>query len=284
MARFDVIEQRPSRRRWIAGVVIALAVAVPVGGVLLSRETPAPEPTPTPLPALSTFRPTVNMVHPDASGGETRTIKVAFPDGSRARVSYPAELRLAELGLRPYATVLMGTAFRELVAPYQGDAEVVAGGPMIRRLTPAVTLWPRQVGGGGQILLYGFDDWRITLRDQPMPLTFEERLTLAESVHGEVTSDGFLTFRTDPPVKMMEPGRILAGQPVGPQLWIGGGVGPLVVIAPMPDCDGSSRIAPEITRRSGSFGMTCRGDYQVSASGRRDFVARALEGIRIRPE
>ncbi|MEO3857177.1 hypothetical protein [Acrocarpospora sp. B8E8] len=284
MAGFDVIEQRPSRRRWIAGVVLALAVAVPIGGVLFSRDTRAPEPEPTPRPEVSALPAAANMVHPVETGDEVRTIKVAFPDGSRARVSYPADLRLADLGVRPYATVLMGTAFRELIAPYQGAAEVAAGGPMIRRLTPQVSLWPRQVGGGGQILLYGFDAWQITLRDQPMPLTFEDRITLAESVHGEVTSDGFLTFRTDPPVELMKPGRILAGQPVGPQLWIGGGVGPLVVLTPLPDCGADSRIAPAITRRSGAFGAACRNGYQVSASGRRDFVERAIETIKIRPE
>ncbi|WP_214110218.1 hypothetical protein [Acrocarpospora catenulata] len=285
----DVIEQRPSRRRrWIGVAVLLLAVAVPVGSMLFSESPapppPAPSPTFEPAPALSTFLPKPNVVHPAETGGKTRTIHVTFPDGSRARVSYPQELDLAGLGLRPYASVVLGTAFRELVAPYQGAAEVAAGGPMIRELAEGVTLWPRQVGSGGQVMLYAFGDWQITLRDQPDPLSYEDRRTLAHGLHGTVTKDGFLTYTADEPVRLMAAGQVLAGQPVGPQLWFGGGTGPLLVLAPSPSCDSVGQAVPLILLRTGAFGTRCRDGFMIAASGRQSFVDRAVEGIRIRPE
>ncbi|MBB5780387.1 hypothetical protein [Nonomuraea jabiensis] len=100
----DIIEQGPRgpRRAGIA-VLVALA-AVPFIVILASRDTsrPAPEP-PVPVREMITVRP--NAVYPAASGtGGTRTMRVTFPDGSRAELTYPAGLNLASLGARPYAS------------------------------------------------------------------------------------------------------------------------------------------------------------------------------------
>lgn len=296
MTRLDVVEHGPRRRRWAGAVVVAGLLAVPVLGILYGRGDsgpPVPPPAsaePTPRPATSPPQSTVNAVFPKARGsGDTRTITVTFPDGTRATVTYPAWMRLAERGVRPHvgASLRMAGAeeFRLLTAPFRGEAEVAQGGPMIRHLTDTVTLWPGPQGApsAGEVLLFEFDPWRIALQDKRDGLTFEQRRAWARALRGKVTRDGFLVLSARPPLALARPGEIRSGVVAGPQLWIGGGADPLVVLTPTPDCARRAIMPKAVRHRPGPSGETCQGDMHVAVSGSPDFVQAVLTGLTVRP-
>jgi hypothetical protein len=156
---------------------------------------------------------------------------------------------------------------------------------MIRHLSGNVTLWPGPPGPGpvGSVLLFQFGDWRIALQDDREGMTFEQRLTWALNLHGKVTKDGFLVLSATSPVTLSRPGEIRMGAPVGPELWIGGGTGPLVVLSPTPNCPHKASMPAVINQRPDASGALCRGDIHVAASGERDFVHQVLQDVRVRP-
>ncbi|MEU6719191.1 hypothetical protein ABZ897_47665 [Nonomuraea sp. NPDC046802] len=320
--RVDIVEQGPRRRGWVGLVVLAALVAVvPLIVVLTSRDTPRPRPHPTvtPTPVRDTISVTPNAVYPAADGtGGTMTMRVTFPDGTRAEIAYPADLNLASMGARPYTGGTLTTAgrhpgdrpgqaaesgtgraavpgagkpeesragevgvFRSLSAPLYGEAEIAAGRPMIRRLTGDVTLWPGPLGAGARdsVLLFDFGGWRIALRDERSEMTFDERLAWAEHVRGTLTPDGFLTLSAAGPVRLSRPGEVRDGVLVGPQLWLGGLSRRMLVLAPVPDCE---RPAPVVLDpRHTITGSACRGGFYLAASGDRDFVGSALKDVRV---
>ncbi|MFC4013759.1 hypothetical protein ACFOY2_41490 [Nonomuraea purpurea] len=114
--RVDIVEQGPRRRGWVGLVVLAALVAVPLIVVLTSRDTPRPRPRPTvtPTPVRDAISVTPNAVYPAADGtGATMTMRVTFPDGTRAEIAYPADLNLASMGARPYTGGTLTTAGRD---------------------------------------------------------------------------------------------------------------------------------------------------------------------------
>ncbi|MEW1844636.1 hypothetical protein AB0392_42410 [Nonomuraea angiospora] len=303
--RVDIIEQGPRgprgpRRAGIA-VLVALA-AVSLVGLLTSRDTsrPAPEPGPVPVREAVTVQP--NAVYPEARGtGGTRTLRVTFPDGSRAELTYPAGLNLASLGARPYTGGTLtgdGTAdgarsptgaseggvFRVLTAPLYGEAETAAGRPMIRHLTGGVTLWPGPLGvdTAGPVLLFAFGDWRIALQDERAGMTFEQRLAWAENLRGTLTPDGFLTLSAGGPLRLSRPGEIRDGVLVGPQLWLGGLSRRMLVLAPVPDCERQGRASVALDPRHTVSGSVCRAGFYLAASGDESFVRSVLRDVRVR--
>ncbi|MFI7223036.1 hypothetical protein ACIBO5_07420 [Nonomuraea angiospora] len=312
--RVDIIEQGPRgpRRAGIA-VLVALAAVSLVGlliGLLPSRDTsrPAPEPGPVPVREAVTVKP--NAVYPEASGtGGTRTLRVTFPDGSRAELTYPAGLNLASLGARPYTGGTLtgdaasngthsrtggeprsptgaseGGVFRALTAPLYGEAETAAGRPMIRHLTGGVTLWPGPLGvdTAGPVLLFAFGDWRIALQDERAGMTFEQRLAWAENLRGTLTPDGFLTLSARGPLRLSRPGEVRDGVLVGPQLWLGGLSRRMLVLAPVPDCERQGRASVALDPRHTVSGSVCRAGFYLAASGDESFVRGALRDVRVR--
>ncbi|MGW6498978.1 hypothetical protein [Nonomuraea angiospora] len=303
--RVDIIEQGPRGRRGPcrAGIAVLVALAaVSLVGLLTSRDTsrPAPEPGPVPVREAVTVQP--NAVYPEASGtGGTRTLRVTFPDGSRAELTYPAGLNLASLGARPYTGGTLtgdGTAdgtrsptgaseggvFRVLTAPLYGEAETAAGRPMIRHLTGGVTLWPGPLGvdTAGPVLLFAFGDWRIALQDERAGMTFEQRLAWAENLRGTLTPDGFLTLSARGPLRLSRPGEIRDGVLVGPQLWLGGLSRRMLVLAPVPDCERQGRASVALDPRHTVSGSVCRAGFYLAASGDESFVRSALRDVRVR--
>ncbi|SEM85983.1 hypothetical protein [Nonomuraea pusilla] len=287
--RFDVIEAGGRRRRrWIGVAVVAALLVVPAVSLLLSRD-PGPPP---PVPA-STSRPvatpvaaddTPNAVHPRAvrKGGD-EVIEVVFPDGRRAEVRYPAELALAGLGVRPFQGVWVDGQYRPLTAPYSVAAEVGRGGRPLRTLTPNVALWPPPPSGvsRGDVLLFTFGPWRVALPDQPVALTFEQRLAAAEGLRGTVTEDGYLVLSARGAVRLARPGETLAGLSVGPQLWFGGGAGPLLVFTQAPHCRAGQAAPSAVLSRTQPSGAVCRDGVQIAVSSSEEFRGKALDGIRI---
>ncbi|GII32524.1 hypothetical protein [Planotetraspora mira] len=285
----DIVEQGPRRPRWVGIVALVALVAVPLIVILANRDTSLPLPAVTPTPMRNAIGVTPNAIYPEAKGpGATRTMRVTFPDGSRAEITYPAELNLASLGARPYASgTLAGNGemdeFRTLTAPLYGEAETAAGRPMIRRLTDNVTVWPGPLGvdSAGSVLLFTFGDWRIALQDERAGMTFEQRLAWAENMHGKVTPDGFLTLSADGPVRLSRPGEIRDGMLVGPQLWLGGLSRQMLVLAPIPDCERPGSVV--LDSRHPISGSTCRDGFYLAAAGDQNFVQSALKDVRVRP-
>jgi hypothetical protein len=287
--QFDVIEAGPSgRRRWIGLVVVVAVVAVPVIGLIASRD-PKPllptQPTPEPIRSLTRLDspPNVLQVPSRADKGGDEVIEVVFPHGVRAEVRYPAELELAEMGSRPFQGVWIDGSYRQLVAPYGGEVEITRGGQPIRNYASNVTLWPRQAGSGsyGQVLLFAFEKWRMAMYDRVRGLTFEQRLAVARSLKGTVTKGGYLVLSAGGTVRLAEPGETAQGDPVGPQLWFGGGASEMIALVPTPGCAKKARAPDVIDGRGRPAESVCRGDVLVAVTGPSRFRQMAIEGIRV---
>ncbi|MGP3917434.1 hypothetical protein [Nonomuraea sp. 10N515B] len=287
--QFDVIEAGQSgRRRWIGLVVVVAVLAVPVIGLIASRD-PEPllptQPTPEPIRSLTRLDspPNVLQVPSRAAKGGDEVIEVVFPHGVRAEVRYPAELELAGMGSRPFQGVWIDGSYRQLVAPYGGEVEITRGGQPIRNYASNVTLWPRQAGSGsnGQVLLFAFEKWRMAMYDRAQGLAFEQRLAVARSLKGTVTKGGYLVLSAGGTVRLAEPGETAQGDPVGPQLWFGGGASEMIALVPTPGCAKKSRVPNVIDGRGRPAESVCRGDVLVAVTGPARFRQMAIEGIRV---
>ncbi|WP_146615657.1 hypothetical protein [Nonomuraea aridisoli] len=310
--QFDVIEagERDGRRRWVGLVVVLALLLIPAVSLITSRD-PVAEPAEQgiakpgiaepgavdPAPAAPTSRRTRTpepirtitrvdaapnvLIVPGEAKGDDEVLRVVFPDGARADVRYPADLALDEMGSRPFQGAWIDGRLRELVAPYGGEAEVTRGGEPIRNYADNVTLWPRQAGLYGQVLLFSFGPWRLAMYDRGEGLTFDQRVVLAENLKGRVTGDGYLVLSAGGGVRLAEPGDVVRNDPVGPQLWFGGGLGETVALVPTPGCDEEAE-APDVVEVRGRPAETvCRGDVLVAATGPESFRKKAVDGIRV---
>jgi hypothetical protein len=289
--QFDVIEAGArGRRRWIGLGVVAVLLAVPIVSLLASRDPepdrapPTSAPAPMPIRSLTRIEGAPNVVSaPAKAKGGNEVIPVVFPDGTRAEVRYPAGLGLNELGARPFQGAWIAGHYRGFYAPYGGEMEISRGAQPIRNLTPNVTLWPGQpgVGSAGQLLMFAFGKWRLAMYDRREGLTFEDRLAAAKGLRGKVGKDGYLVLSGGGSIRLAERGETVQGEPVGPQLWFGGGTGDMVVLIPTPNCRKYARTPSVLNGRNRPARAVCRGDVQIAASGSRAFVQHAIDGIRI---
>ncbi|GAA4210269.1 hypothetical protein GCM10022252_77870 [Streptosporangium oxazolinicum] len=284
----DIIEARSARGpwRWIGAAALAALVA---WGLLTGREpdaVPPPLPSPVPTRAGAVAEQAPNVLHPRfRQAGGREIIDVVFPDGSAAEVSYPVEVGLAKLGVRPAISGrLEGDTgpYRQLNVPSGGPAGVAQGRPMIRRLTKEVTLWHPMSPAEGEVLLFAFDPWFVALRDLKEGMPFEQRMLWARNLSGEVTGGGYLVLDAEPPVRLATRGEILRGEPLGPQLWFGGARETLLVLAPIPGCDVASIELSVIEQRRRFSAETCQDGVYVAASGERGHVERTMAGITVR--
>ncbi|MFC4112564.1 hypothetical protein [Nonomuraea zeae] len=285
--QFDVIESgERGRRRWIGLAVVLALLLIPVVGVLSSRD-PEPRPVvpaPDPIRSLTRVQSAPNVLNvPAKAKGRDEVFEAVFPDGRRAEVRYPAELDLDSMGLRPFVGVWVDGKYRQLLAPYNGEIEITRGGQPIRSYADNVTLWPRQAGSGsyGQVLLFEFGPWRLAVYDRGQGLTFDQRLALARGLKGRVTKKGYLVLSAGGPVRLAEPGETAEGYPVGPQLWFGGGAGPMIALVPAPGCQGTTAVPVVIDGRGRRAESVCRHGVRIAVTGPRSFRERALEEIQI---
>ncbi|MBO3746446.1 hypothetical protein J5X84_10255 [Streptosporangiaceae bacterium NEAU-GS5] len=294
MAGYDVIDHGPRRRRWVALAVLSGLVVVPLAGIILSRGRGLP-PTPpsasaSPSSALAA-RPTLspaqeNKLFPKETGGAVKSVKVTFPDGFAATVTYPSDVGLARLGVRPYMLATIGTRLRVFYAPAGGEAEVATGGPRIRDLTPNVSLWPglpRAVGTlQDPLLLFAFKHWRIAMPDGELQMNFEERLAVARALHGKVTSDGYLVLTADPPIQLGSPGAVMGGLMLSPQLWFGGAGDPIVVLVHTVDCRKDMPLPDVVVQQPEDFAGGCASkDVYIAVGGPSDLVHHVLDTVRV---
>ncbi|MEV0621205.1 hypothetical protein AB0I81_48305 [Nonomuraea sp. NPDC050404] len=288
--QFDVIEAgERGRRRWIWLVVVLALLLVPVVSLILSRD-PEPRPPsagsdPSPIRSLTTIDNPPNILNaPVREKGGDEIMQVVFPHGVRAEVRYPAALGLDEMGSRPYRGGWVAGNFRQFVAPYGGEVEVTRGGQPIRNYAPNVSLWPRQAGSGlyGQVLLFAFGPWRLAMFDRGEGLTFDQRVALAQNLKGRVTKEGYLVLTAEAGVRLAEPGEAEQGEPVGPQLWFGGGGRDIVALVPTPDCANKQRPPGAIGGRGRPVETACRDGVLVAATGSPEFRETAVSGIRVK--
>ncbi|MBO3752210.1 hypothetical protein J5X84_39655 [Streptosporangiaceae bacterium NEAU-GS5] len=276
-------------------------------GLVLSRGpdvVPAHSGTPTVAPVSpSPSPPRPNKLVPKESGGATKTIKVTFPDGYAARIAYPSDVGLAHLGVRPYAVAIIGTRLRQFYAPAGGEAEVAAGGPMIRRLTGNVTLWPGLPGPAAAVpppvLLFAFKNWRIAMPDVELQMSFEERVGVARALHARVTTDGYLILSADPPVRLGTPRDIMSGMMLAPELWFGGLPDLMVVLVHTLNCrtdlprlegmaehafvEDAARAGEEGRMVGAEFADACASkDVYVAAGGPGDLVRHIRDTVRVK--
>lgn len=287
--QFDVIEAgQRGRRRWIGLAVLGAILLVLIVSLLTSRDPePAPSattPAPEPIRSLTRLRNEPNtLTVPATRKGDDEVMQVVFPDGMRAEVRYPAELGLDEMGSRPYQGGWIHGQFRDFVAPYGGEIEITHGGQPIRNYADNVTLWPRQAGSGyyGQALLFAFGPWRLAMYERGEGLTFEQRIDLARNLKGRVTKEGYLVLSGRGAVRLAKPGDQVRGDPVGPQLWFGGGAGQMVALVPTPDCEKNGEVPGVIEGRGRPADTVCRGDVLVAVTGPDQFRQKAIKGIRV---
>lgn len=279
----DIIEVRSRRGPW-RWIGVAALVAL-VAWNLTGREPDAvPPPVPTRAAAVAEQAPNVLHPRPRREGGR-EILDVVFPDGSAAEVSYPAELGLDKLGVRPAMSGRLDGdtgPYRQLNVPSGGPAGVSQGRPMIRRLTRQVTLWHPMSPAEGEVLLFAFDPWFVALRDLKDGMPFEQRMLWARNLSGRVTKGGYLVLDARSPVRLATQGEILRGEPLGPQLWFGGARETLLVLAPIPGCDVASIELSVIEQRRRFSAETCQDGVYVAASGEQGHVERTMAGIAVR--
>ena len=267
------------RRRLVALVAWNLTV----------RERPDPVspsfPPPVPTRAGVVAEDAPNALHPRfRQKGGREILDVVFPDGSAAEVSYPSELGLAELGVRPAMSGRLDGdtgPYRQLTVPSGGPAGVALGQPMIRRLAKQVTLWRPMSPAEGEVLLFSFDPWYVALRDLrtacPSSSACSGREPARQGDPGRLPR-----ARRQSPVRLATQGEILEGEPLGPQLWFGGARETLLVLAPVPGCDVASLELSVIEQRRRFSAETCQDGVYVAASGERGHVERTMAGITVR--
>jgi hypothetical protein len=87
-------------------------------------------------------------------------------------------------------------------------------------------------------------------------------------------------------VRLAEPGDVGDDDPgdldpVGPQLWFGGGARQMVALVPNPHCEEQSKVPFVIEGRGRPAESVCRDGVQIAVTGAEWFREAALKGIRV---
>ena len=152
------------------------------------------------LLALSVFVP------PTHADGTRTVLPLTFPDGTRAALSYPPRLALAELGVVPSSSASLGPDGRDLLVAHAGRhafATALDGGtPPRRRATFRGAHGTRvpfyDLSRGPHYLAFQFGGWAVLVWDRPgggASLTRARRARWARHLTGRETATGFLRLR-----------------------------------------------------------------------------------------
>jgi hypothetical protein len=243
---------RAVRNRSVRPLALLALALLGCGEMSAARETPAAN------QAEARFVP---ATHRD---GERTVLPLTFPDGTRATITYPHELGIAELGVRPYGSAALrrdspdperaGTVGRDFLILYDGGGE---------------THVPNA-------LRFEFGRWTVEVYDYvagtSAAMTRDERRSFRASLHGRVTADGFLVLKASPPLRLAE-----AGEHAAPALEFGmSRRAPWLLLFLQP-------CGPKAESTSRGFASWCLSDSVIAhAYGRRRFTAAAIAGIELR--
>ena len=121
------------------------------------------------------------FVPPTHRDGDRTVMPLTFPDGTRAAITYPPELAIAELGLEPY-----GSATLQGDSPHPARSDEV-GRDFAIRYGAAPRPRPRS-------LLLRFGRWAVEVYDyaarSPAVMTRAERRDFRRSLTGRTTAAG----------------------------------------------------------------------------------------------
>lgn len=195
------------------GIGLAIQATTDSDPLPATEESPArPSPTPTDeerSPQLDWPPPFVPEVRTE---GDRSTMTVVFPDRTVARLSYPAELRLAEMGVQPTISYSLqegrpNAPHDVIFIPGETPAGLLDPKPLqtFGDATPQSialhkVIYKRLRGDPSFALVYEKDDWTIVATMQPR----EDARVLAMNLHPSVTADGWPTVFANGPVRLSE--------------------------------------------------------------------------------
>lgn len=182
------------------------------------------------LAALATAAPGDRFVPPVKRVGDLAVVPLVFTDGTRARLTYPARLRLAELGVKPYGSgTLRGGDDRDFAIRHAQVDDVTAGWTRLAEYADArgqpVGYWDSgDRSYDPNFLAFQFGPWTLLVWDFPPgydggdpPMPDVDRAAWARSLHGNETRSGFLRLRGSGRLRLTR-----SGEHAGPQLAFGG--------------------------------------------------------------
>jgi hypothetical protein len=225
--------------------------------------------------------------------GDTTRMPVVFPDGSSATLVYPADLRLAELGIQPdISYAFRGRYQGPIVFIHDPDASVARymdpdeGSMLINSSEGGLEVFSARGSTDGQLIRSELPSWTVLVPfEDPKggaSRTATKAVQIAAVLGLRETPAGFPIVEVSGAAELAEG----FGEAGGAQLAIGDA-------SPVPDIisqldatiflspDGCSPVTD--TDFPGGYGASCLGDGQVFASiyGDRGFVRNVIEGLRV---
>ncbi len=166
-------------------------------------------PVDEPKPGVERFRPTLPLQDGRA------TLDAVFVDGTRAAVSWPADLDLVGQGLIPYGWAFISGGSSRDFFTRPGRVEDV-----INRLGEADLIDEYPDGAGGFVGLwrpeddevdylgFQFGNWTVLVFDyrNTLRMSDDHRTLWATNFHGDETAEGFLVLATDLPLELVYAG------------------------------------------------------------------------------
>jgi hypothetical protein len=246
-------------------LLMLLLVVAPACGGEPSADTREPEqhvPPAARQPKAAVLGPSP-FVPKTEQRGDRDILPLTFPDGTHVALSYPAGVRLAELGVQPDVSLqYRGRAFDQYPLTFLYDVED----------RPAAS----------DEIAVPAGPWTVVARVADSDV----RRDISRSLSARETVEGFVVVETARPHTLSDQ----FGEGGGVQLAFGDGdpapsrvttLDPLIIVAPV-DCGRS----PD-TEVGGSYGSACLGGrIHVSIYGERAFVEAVLSGLeveRLRP-
>ncbi len=179
--------------------------------------------TPTPSATEDQF-----FVPPTTTQGSTTTLPLVFPDGSRADLTYSADLLLAERGIAPNLLIhldqgarcgwdgIIGyNTLRDVV--YEGDGPTFS----VEGESSHVEIWAGAKGYLPQYLVIREGSWEVTVPCPSSDLVEDEASTWADTLRLSTSPEGYLVVKATAPLVIEGPE---AGASFsGPELYFLGG-------------------------------------------------------------
>lgn len=219
---------------------------------------------------------------PTQIDGDRTVVPVVFPDGTRADLSFSADLDLTSHGLAPYSSGRSPGFDRDFFIRY-GPVEEFAGEYSWELLDTYLDGSGESVGfyriPGDEVdyLAFQFERWLVLVYDYRLVasgprMTDEDRVVWLKNFHGTVTDEGFLVLEATPPLTLAQ-----EGDHAGPQLSLHGSDGGLTLY--LADCESTDE--PERTDDYVNWCHAASG-IRIMASGPSDFMDRVVSDFEIR--